>query len=415
MASLTQVLAAEPLPTLGEGIGEAFKTGVGIAQAKQQMEAQKQQVAVQKEELDKAKMNGLGNRVRAAAFSSDKAIFESRLKQAEAYANQSNIPFNSEAVRNLYNNDQTKLVLQNGISSILSGKTPVNPQEFLGIIGSQEGLYNWGEAGILQNSQAQNKTASAAEIAQIRAAGAAEKAAAAQEAINARQQKNLDKDDKKMLRKEATDLSKDFGKNGLPEVYTAIKEIDKMVGGIYEPQSVKKFDRIAGTSGFTSALKIPFTQIAPLENAALKGDDLKLYQQVAGLRNAYLKLRSGGAVTDPEAERFLAEMGQGGVRTGEQLQNGLQSLTNAVGATVQNIEAGYGEDAVELYGKRNGSISSKGFPKRSGAPVEKAPPAGPAGPKPPTPEQIATFVENAKKAGAKPEDIAAKLKQMGVQ
>ena len=155
-----------------------------------------------------------------------------------------------------------------------------------------------------------------------------------------------------------------------------------MVGDIYEEGAAKKLDKIAGAKNFQATWKIPWTQIAPMENVALKGEDLKLYQSIAGLRNAYLKMRSGGAVTDPEAERFLQELGQGDARTGAQLQTGIQNLTRAVKLGVQNKEAGYSPEAVALYRSRNGPISSESLPtpkqKKDAAAPATAPTATPA-------------------------------------
>lgn len=208
MASLAETLAAQPNPQFGEGLMDAVKTGIGLAQSKQQLEMQKQQVTAQKEALAQQQMNGLGNRLRAAAFSTDKAIFESRLKQAKAYADQSNIPFNEQAFRDLYGNDQTRLVLQNGIRDVMTGKVPVKPEEFLGVIGSQEGLYNWGEAGIIKNSDTQNKNEQAMELLNQKLAHRAELDAAKAETAAAKTEYKQGKDVAEAVNKAKADFDK---------------------------------------------------------------------------------------------------------------------------------------------------------------------------------------------------------------
>lgn len=161
MPTLTEMIGAQAVQdnskTALDGIDAGLKTGMQLAQVKEQVASQKQDQAIKKEALAQQQMNGLGNKLRAAAFSTDKSIFNSRLQQAKAYADQANIPFNDQAFKDLYDNEQTRLVLKNGISGVMSGKTPANPEEFLGLVGSQEGLYNWAESGITKNAGEENK------------------------------------------------------------------------------------------------------------------------------------------------------------------------------------------------------------------------------------------------------------------
>jgi hypothetical protein len=346
---------------LGDAVQSGLKTGVGLAKAKQEMEANKLQVASMKEDLAQKQAMGLGNRLRAALFSTDEKIFDSRMKLAEAHAAQTNVPFAGQAIKDLWKNEQTRSVIQRSIKDVVSGKVP--PAEFLSLVGDQPALYDYAEAGITRNSESQNKFSQEKEIVGLRAQ-------TQEEMMQARQQQALAKEDRARVERDdvrikgdAEKLSKEFAKDNLPEVVSSIKNIDKLTGGLYSDVAAEKLDKIAGKKGFIASVSIPWTTIKPFESSSFKGDDLKLFQSVSSLRNQYLKLRSGGAVTDPEADRFLQELGSGGVRTGEQLANGLRSLSGAVRTTIKNKEAGADPRALETYKERGGGISSGSLPK----------------------------------------------------
>lgn len=346
---------------LGDAVQSGLKTGVGLAKAKQEMEANKLQVASMKEDLAQKQAMGLGNRLRAALFSTDEKIFDSRMKLAEAHAAQTNVPFAGQAIKDLWKNEQTRSVIQRSIKDVVSGKVP--PAEFLSLVGDQPALYDYAEAGITRNSESQNKFSQEKEIVGLRAQ-------TQEEMMQARQQQALAKEDRARIERDdvrikgdAEKLSKEFAKDNLPEVVSSIKNIDKLTGGLYSDVAAEKLDKIAGKKGFIASVSIPWTTIKPFESSSFKGDDLKLFQSVSSLRNQYLKLRSGGAVTDPEADRFLQELGSGGVRTGEQLANGLRSLSGAVRTTIKNKEAGADPRALETYKERGGGISSGSLPK----------------------------------------------------
>ena len=346
---------------LGDAVQSGLKTGVGLAKAKQEMEANKLQVASMKEDLAQKQAMGLGNRLRAALFSTDEEIFDSRMKLAEAHAAQTNVPFAGQAIKDLWKNEQTRSVIQRSIKDVVSGKVP--PAEFLSLVGDQPALYDYAEAGITRNSESQNKFSQEKEIVGLRAQ-------TQEEMMQARQQQALAKEDRARIERDdvrikgdAEKLSKEFAKDNLPEVVSSIKNIDKLTGGLYSDVAAEKLDKIAGKKGFIASVSIPWTTIKPFESSSFKGDDLKLFQSVSSLRNQYLKLRSGGAVTDPEADRFLQELGSGGVRTGEQLANGLRSLSGAVRTTIKNKEAGADPRALETYKERGGGISSGSLPK----------------------------------------------------
>jgi hypothetical protein len=378
MPTMIELLGAQNAQQTGQGagagIGDAaisgLKTGVGLAQAQQQMEADKVRTVAMKEDLTQKQAIGLGNKLRAAAFSSDAKIFESRLASAKLYADQANIPFDEQGYRDLYSNERTRLVLQNGIKDVVSGKIP--PGEFLAVSANRDELFNWAEAGIGRAAESQNKFNQEKELAGIRAQTAEEMFQARQAEALAKEERARQEREGERIQDDVKKLSTDLAKDSLPEVVSSIGAIDKLTGGLYTEDAVKKLDRIAGNKGFIAAVKIPFTEIKPFESIAFKGDDLTLFQSVSGLRNQYLKLRSGGAVADKESDRFLEELGSGGIRTGKQLANGLQSLTRAMQSTVKNKEAGVRPEAVEKYKQRGGGVSSEALP----APKETPPPSG---------------------------------------
>lgn len=161
MATMIELLGAQAVQQNTqsplEGVNSGIKTGMALAQVKQQIEGQKLEQQSAQAKIDQDKMNGLGNRLRASLFSSDKSTFDSRMKLAEAYAAQANIPFNAQAIRDSWQDDQKRLVMQNGIKDVLTGKTPVSPTEFLSLMGSQEGIYNFAEAGLLKAADAEVK------------------------------------------------------------------------------------------------------------------------------------------------------------------------------------------------------------------------------------------------------------------
>jgi len=203
----------------------------------------------------------------------------------------------------------------------------------------------------------------------------------------------------------AEQLSKELAKDSLPEVVASIKNLDSLTGGLYSDDAVKKLDKITGKKGFIASVSIPLTTIKPFESSMFKGDDLKLFQGISSLRNQYLKLRSGGAVTDPEADKFLEEMGSGGVRTGEQLATGLRHLTRAVQETVKNKEAGVDPKALDVYKSRGGGISSGALPKPGGSASTAA-----------SPGKAVANMAAAKKLAALPDKVRARAaleKQLG--
>lgn len=198
-------------------------------------------------------------------------------------------------------------------------------------------------------------------------------------------------------RQESQGLSKRLEADSIPEIVTNLKAIDSDLGGLYDPKAAAKLDKIAGEKGFIASIRIPWTQIKPFEDSAIPDSLKPLYQSISSLRNTYLKMRSGGAVTDPEADRFLQELGSGGIRTGAQLQNGLQLLNNAIVNKIKTIESGFTPDAVDILASRGNPTSSKSLPQ--------------AGKKMITPE-VQAQIDEARANGYSEEEISIYLKSL---
>lgn len=381
MPSMIDMLGAQAVKdnstSVLSGLPEAVKTGMNIAQAAQNIEAQKQQVAAQKSDLEQKKMNGLSNILRAGASTSDAKQRALILDRGQKLADQYGLPFDRSGIENTLNDDGLRNQVLSGLNDLNNGKIPKDPTQFFSLVGGtgDQGTYDWASNRMFENSKAQNEMASNEKIAALRAQ-------TAEEFYRTKRDDNLSKEDRareeresEKINKGVVDLAKNLSKD-LPEVVSTIKTINELTGGIYSDEAVGKFDKVAGVPGFFAGLKIPMTEIAPFENAALKGKDLKLYQSVAALRNQYLKLRSGGAVSDKESDRFTQELGAGGVRSGTQMANGIRSLNNAIQTAIKNIEAGSDPAAVSLYRERSGSISSDQLPSANASPDVRSTPRG---------------------------------------
>jgi hypothetical protein len=121
-------------------------------------------------------------------------------------------------------------------------------------------------------------------------------------------------------------------------------------------------------------------------------------QAVAGLRNAILKARSGGAVTDGEADRMLQELGTGLGRNDENLRVGIANVTQMLQEKLLNVGAGYSPSVRKLYEDNGGTVTPARLEKFLKSPKQK-------------PEELEF---NARKV-ATPEEIAAFKKKHGVE
>lgn len=138
--------------------------------------------------------------------------------------------------------------------------------------------------------------------------------------------------------KSAESLAKQLEASGLPELQAQLGRIN----AILPPpgKDIPGYGRLAS--------------LAPDVLTSKQGVELR--QEVAGLRNAILKARSGAAITPQEAERLLQEIGEGALRSEDQLRRGIRNVQEMLGAKVQNIRAGAVPEAVEAYTERGGAL-----------------------------------------------------------
>lgn len=395
---------------VGSGLSQAVTTGMQLAQANQQLKLQKEQMAAAKEDLMQKQTIGLGNKLKFAAFAPNN-MTDTTVRQAKAYADQAGIPFDDEGFRALLRDPETRLAMQKGINDVLSGKVP--SEQFMQAAGSSAAMLEAISPLITQNAMAQNKQMNATELALLRQNQQMSARDAAEQARDDRQEKRFKDQDIREFRKGASALADDFSKKKIPSAVSSIRDITKIAGNIYSDEATAKFDKIAGTKGFLAALKVPLTNQAPLQNVALKGDDKRLYQSVASLRNQYLNIRSGAAVSDHEALRFLEELGQGSLQSGKDLQYGVQVLTNALKEEIANLEAGQDPEALKIYRERKGSVSSEDevFQPPKNKEVETAPPPAAAQ----APFNAQKFIADAKAMGKSDAEIQAFLAKKGIK
>jgi hypothetical protein len=130
------------------------------------------------------------------------------------------------------------------------------------------------------------------------------------------------------------------------------KEIDDK--GLAElEQSVSNFER-----SLTQYQGKPLPGFGYVEGAlpdAVVGDEgRRLRQDYAAIRNALLKARSGGAVTEGEARRLLQELGEGFGRPDDLVRRGVSNLRRVIEARKSNLAAGAPDDVIREYEARGG-------------------------------------------------------------
>lgn len=181
MATLTEILGAEPTgPTDVVGsIDKGIKTGIQLATAQDQIEEQKTQAAQLKQQLQQSQMNGIANRMKAAAYAppAQRKILLANLK---SYADSIKTPVDVDAFAATLDDEQSALAVRQGLSKVTKGEIP--PESFLSTIASAGPLFDQVNELAHSNAQTQNKYQQAVEVAKARNEGmqqAAETRAAA--------------------------------------------------------------------------------------------------------------------------------------------------------------------------------------------------------------------------------------------
>lgn len=181
MANLIDLIGAQAAQQNTEGLAKGFaesaargfqigdqmlQTGAQLAQVKENIAVQKQQQESAKLKLDEAQMNGIANRLRSAAFAPPNQR-ELLLKNAETYAAQIQKPLDIQGFKDLLKDDASRIVVQKGLYDVTTGKVP--PQEFFTLISNAPALFDAVNNEVAKNAEAQNKFLSMEELAKIRA------------------------------------------------------------------------------------------------------------------------------------------------------------------------------------------------------------------------------------------------------
>ncbi len=426
MATLTEALGAQSIPQIDAGTKtmEGMKTAMNLAEQAQGLEANKVKVAEMKDQMETAQYNKALNSLHTLARTRPE-IAKKMVGKVKENLNRAGIAVDDLVLDQFVSDDAFRQRMLSGYN-YLAGKATDPGERSKGM----QALADWGlfeKVFIGADAEQQNERLKSQEkIAslKLKADIAADDRQRVrdedrQAKIDERQQKGIDEQRDREFRNDATELSKRIVKDVGPDILATIGDIDKYVGGIYSDEAIKKYDKIAGVEGLVAGLRVPFTDIKPFEKN-FKGKDLELFQNIASLQNTYLKLRSGANVTDGEAEKFLKELGAGGIRSGEQLRNGVRGLTRGVAAQLKAVESGYDPRVISMYRDRPGAITSDQIPVQSSAqrasPMDAIQRAGQAPAKAPqSPQNLNEIIKAAAQRGraqkASPEVVQSALEQ----
>jgi len=146
--------------------------------------------------------------------------------------------------------------------------------------------------------------------------------------------------DNKSQNSEVRWLSAKMNSSGLDELQQAVSNFNLTVSKYKDP----KTGNIPGVGGLSN-----FPGVA----AATGGEGGKqVRSSLASVRNAILKARSGGAVTDGEAKRALEELGQSVLYGQDDTMRAIDGIKTLIGAKVASLEAGVSPESLQEYRKR---------------------------------------------------------------
>ena len=164
----------------------------------------------------------------------------------------------------------------------------------------------------------------------------------------------------KALNQQTRALSADLQKANIPfldSAYTALDTATKPFKGL---DGKLKLEGLPGT-GATG--QVPF--------GLLSKEGREVRQSVANIRNQFLKMASGAAVTDPEAARTYEVIGNLLGGTDEDIMHGMEMIRDMKDTAKTNIYSGYDDEAIVEFSRRK---------NRGGAPAPVGIPEGGAGP-----------------------------------
>lgn len=146
---------------------------------------------------------------------------------------------------------------------------------------------------------------------------------------------------KKIINEGSRKLADAIEKTGVGDVISALEKLDKKVG-------IDADSDIPGV-GLTGGLG----------SLTISEDGKNVRQLVKNVQNTLLKARSGGAISEGEAERLLDELGVGLTRSDKDLRRGLQMVRDTLRTKIELAESGAPEESVLEYRKRPGAIHSQ--------------------------------------------------------
>ena len=155
----------------------------------------------------------------------------------------------------------------------------------------------------------------------------------------------------KETRKAVTSMSKELVKANVPKLEASFESLDKVLKPyINEDGSLKGNIPGAGATG-----------IGPQMFLTKEGTEVR--QTISAIRNQMLAMRSGAAVTDPEAARLYEEIGIFLGGSDEDILYGLQLIRDVSDRNRDFIHQGYSDAVIEEWDRRR---TGRGEPSTSG-------------------------------------------------
>jgi len=146
---------------------------------------------------------------------------------------------------------------------------------------------------------------------------------------------------KKIFSEGSRKLADSIEKTGVADVIGALESLDKKI-------DIDGDSDIPGV-GLTGGLG----------TLTISEDGKSVRQLVQNVQNTLLKARSGGAISDGEAQRLMDELGVGLTKSDADLRRGLQMVRDTLRTKIQLAESGAPEESVYEYRNRKGAIHSE--------------------------------------------------------
>lgn len=152
--------------------------------------------------------------------------------------------------------------------------------------------------------------------------------------------------------KYARQLSHDLDKANAPFLNSSYKALDDALRPFVDPVTGGKKAGVKDIPGLGAGSILP--------HALTSKEGRPVRQAVTNLRNQFLKMASGAAVTNPEAARMYEAIGTALGGTDEDVLYGLGLLRSMKDSSEENIYAGYDPEVIEMYQGRRGQHGGRG-------------------------------------------------------